>query len=112
MERRHHAERQRLRVRMDDNVNNPRKNVQFTTHTAPQNLPNRNNNNRYLCTRQDIGDRVNESAQQRQNSYVEENRPIINTERNRPVPQVDRNRGREIGILDLQPNLGMRLLIV
>ena len=65
-------------------------------HKQHQKVPNRNSNNeRYIYTRQDIRDRLSKSAQHRQKSYVQENRPVTNTERNRPLLRVDQERARE-----------------
>ena len=70
--------------RMEQNVNDFRRNVQFNTQVTPQtSFQGNGNNEQYVYAQQEIGDRLNESAQQRQNSYREEIRPVINTEGNR-----------------------------
>ena len=57
MERRHLAERHRLMESMEENVNDYRRNVQFTTHVTPQTSFQRNGNTeQYVYTQQEIGD--------------------------------------------------------
>ena len=90
MERKYFAERNRLRERMEHNVNDYRRNEFNNTHTTPQPSCHRDGRNeQYTYTRQDKGDRLNESTQQRQASYREENRQGTNTEGSRSTRNME-----------------------
>ena len=98
MEIRHEEERRRLRARFDENLE--RRNVQF--RQPVNNTPPQYDTNDNIYTNQLVGNRINESAQQR---YNEENRNANKTNRNRYLSQVNRSRLQEIDNIEQNRSL-------